>query len=168
MERQLGITPALSALLSSAYDHLPHKPARTLLAPGGEVAWDDCCEGQLWVRVTSVSQAYITPRGGGAAASQCQPVRWDLSLAVGILRCAAVLDDDGNAPTPRAITADAAEMVEDMGSLADAVICHDSTDLERVTLGSWTPLGPQGGCHGGEWAVTATVLVCACETPEHR
>lgn len=163
MERQLGIVPALSALLSTAYDHLAVKPGRTILAPGAQVAWDDCCDGQMWVRVVSVTPAYQTSRSGNVA-SACAPVRWDVVLGLGILRCAAVLDDDGNAPTAKAISADAATMVSDMGALADAVICHEHLDLERVVLGAWSPQGPQGGCHGGEWSVTARVLVCGCET----
>ena len=49
-------------------------------------------------------------------------------------------------------------MLRDLAVLQEVVLCHPQT---RSIL-NWTPLGPQGGCHGGEWQFTISVGTCAC------
>lgn len=142
------LTPALDDLLAAVVTALPASVGRAVVAPGGEVAWDDCCDGQAWVRVISVAPTYQ---------ARCGIVKWTISLGIGVLRCAAVLDDDGVAPSPRQITADGHEMIADMDAIAHLIQCADDLPLDP-TLGNWTPLGPNGGCHGGEWSATAMLL----------
>lgn len=159
----LIIDAPLRGLLDTVTDSLTPTPGRSVLAPGSEVAWDDCCDGQVHVRVITVEPNYPTAQRGNATVSgNCDPVAWSVTLGVGVIRCAAVLDDDGNAPAPHQITADARQMLDDMNTLAQALTCHTFPGLDRLALSTWNPSGPMGGCHGGEWLVTATVLSCAC------
>lgn len=115
------------------------------LAPGADPAWDNCCDGQLYSKIVDVEPVY--PENRKADGSYCAPVRWTVTAAVGVLRCAAVLDDRGVAPRPSAITANGYEMSADMLAILGVLAC--STKLSEVLR--WEPLGVEGGCHGGEW-----------------
>ena len=71
-------------------------PDRRFVAPGSEVAWDDCCDGQLWVRILRVFPSTSFPSKttafdpcGSALAAQ---------IGVGILRCQTGLDSEGRHP----------------------------------------------------------------------
>lgn len=146
----------LQALLDTVTSGLTQRVGRAVIAPGGEVAWDDCCDGQAHVRVINIEARYPTER------AMCDVASWGVTLGVGVIRCAAVLDDDGNAPAPHQITADARQMTRDMHEVAQALTCNDFPGLDRMRLDTWSPQGPMGGCHGGEWTATATVLACGC------
>lgn len=131
-------------LLTASWDALDHKPGRSILQPGMSVAWDDCCDGQLWVRINSASPVY--QNGSGCS------VAMDVTYSVGLVRCVAVLDDRGRAPRPERITEDGLAAIDDMCTLYSTL---DNLKLgHRLNIGNWTPLGPNGGCAGGEWAVT--------------
>lgn len=153
------IAPLLDEILTAIADALPVKPARQVISPGLP-AWDDCgCDdepGQLALRVTGVNPVW--PRNGQG---NCEPAMWSISLAISLLQCVATVDDQGNAPSSDMITADGIEMYTAMQLLLSAIVCNvaplDVIDGD-TTIGSWTPLDPQGGCAGGEWSFTVRVL----------
>lgn len=121
-------------------------PGRVVpLAPGVAPAWDDCCDGQLYSRIMAVTPIYSTTRT--AQGARCTPVRLDVQAAIGLLRCAAVVDDRGAAPSAREIFTDGLEMSADLALMLTALQC--SSKVSQVT--KWVPLGVEGGCHGGEW-----------------
>lgn len=144
----------LTELQQRATAALSPTPGRSQVVPGMEVAWDDCC-GQLSVRVLTVTPRYGKVNASGAF---CAVYDWTVQLGVGIVRCVSTVDDRGNAPTAAKLTAEAAQMVADMAAIQNALLCTDLgavTDaVVQVQLGEWTPSGPNGGCAGGEWAVT--------------
>lgn len=142
-----GYLLILDELLTAVYDELTVKPGRSLVAPGAEVAWDDCCEGQLAVRIVRTEAIYKSTNGG------C-PIGYRVVLGVSIVRCAATVDDRGRAPSPSQISADGHRVTRDMSEVARAIQCYDSPDAMRTWLGEWTPSGPNGGCAGGEWTMT--------------
>lgn len=148
------IGPILSAAVYAAADALYPRPTRILLQPGAEVAWDECCGGQLWGRVVRVSGR--TKPGSGFNA--CAILFWEVVLAVGVIRCVAVSAEDGTAPSDEAITADAWQFLSDLAAIQEALACR----VDLAGVGDFTPLGPQGGCAGGEWQFTVRVPVCAC------
>lgn len=125
-------------------------PPRVFVNPGGEVAFDDCCEhgGQLWVRVIRAHPVSPIPTKVTREVPCQDPV--GVQLGLGIIRCVHVLGDDGDAPSADVLTADARQMVCDMASLLRAIECCD-TDDEGTTLDQWLPIPAQGGCVGGEW-----------------
>lgn len=141
-----GIPVGMTELVGAVYDHLSVKPGRTIVAPGASVAWDDCCAGQLWARVVSVTPVYQGSRSSAACV-----IAHDLTIGVGIVRCVAVVDDRGRAPSATQISADGNSGLRDMREIADALHGHQPVDALSAQLGVWTPSGPDGGCAGGEW-----------------
>lgn len=152
--------PLLQAVLAEVQARLTEPVGRASLTPGAEVAWDDCCRGQLWVRV-----AETTPSGSGTQSGSRQPCGvhlWQVVLGVGVMRCAHVLDDDGEAPTPAQLTADTVATTRDRADVEEAITCGMASLAEQVHLVRWDPLGPQGGCVGGEWLFIARIGTCGC------
>jgi hypothetical protein len=130
---------------------------RAVLAPGIEAAFDDCCEGQVWVRLVQLAPV-TTLQTRKASGHHCAVDTWNVTVEIGVVRCAAVVDDEGNAPTPPEITADADQVIADMESLMAAIqCCMEPTDFVR-----WEPQGVLGGCAGGKWTVVTRVAGCRC------
>jgi len=131
---------------------------RVALYPGAQVAWDDCCGGQAWLRVVE-----IIPSGGDRRLrTACGPPLWQVTLGIGVLRCAAVVSDYGEAPSPEALTADTLQMLTDMSALQQAFECQIAPAVLSADHLRWVPLGPSGGCVGGEWLVTVRFDNCPC------
>lgn len=136
---------------------------RAFLAPGQQVAHDDCCDGQLWVRLISAFPSG-RPFPNPDSAQPCGILLMALQLGLGIVRCAHTVDDNGNAPTPEELTEDTLGGTLDASILLSAIQCCElplATD-KLIGLGTWTPSGPQGGCVGGEWSLTVGVGNCGC------
>jgi hypothetical protein len=149
------IHPVLLGMLGCAATALHPPPGRALVSPG-PVAWDDCCDGQVWVRLVSLAPI-------PAATQPCGVTMWQANIAVGVLRCASVLDDQGVAPPAARITAEAGMVSQDATNLAHAIQCCMCPLAERINISNWVSLGPEGGCVGGEWMLTALIPNCRCE-----
>ena len=138
----------LDDVLSVTAGYLTEDVGRYFVAPGGEIAWDDCCNGQHWLRVTSVEPVI------SGAYTPCL-IGWNVNIGLGVVRCVAVLDDRGIAPSAAALTADACTILADTSALARALLETGGVAsvgcVENVTMNTWSPLGPTGGCAGGEW-----------------
>lgn len=140
---------------------------RTFIAAGGPPAWDICCqvglaEGQAWVQLQSVVPTLNfpmpAPPGRGFA-------EWAVSVNLGVLRCAAVPDDQGNPPSEQAIANDVLKVSRDRLLMQQTVECcfiQELYDPDVCMIGAWTPLGPQGGCVGGQQNLTFPVPACSC------
>lgn len=139
-----SITPTLTPVTS-----------RNFIQPGEEVAWDECCNGQLWIRVVGLEPQMSTVKGNG---QPCGVLWWDALLAVGVIRCVHVVDDRGVAPTAAELTEDALQMVADLTAIQQAIICDPIT----TRMMAWVPLGPQGGCAGGEQRFVVRLAPCGC------
>lgn len=122
--------------------------------PGSQVALDytgNCAEacGMAWVRLSgmypSISIGQISQR-----AANCQDM-WGLEVEIGIVRCASVLDDQGNPPSDAQLLADAQVQMADADTMRRAVLCCLSP--KDFLLGAYTPTGPQGGVVGGTFTV---------------
>jgi len=138
-------------VLAVVQSELTVQPGRVVLAPGVNVAWDDCCDGQLAVRVVNT-----VPQFQRNARQGC-PVGFLVTLGVSLVRCVATLDDQGQPPAPWEMDHDGSVMMRDMGQIATALQCFQPEHALSSYLGEWVPLGPEGGCAGGEW--TFTVLL---------
>lgn len=156
---RLPVHDAMQNLLNAVDVEMRHDTAIQFLAPGEQVAWDNCCEdggggGQLWVRCVQV-----VPGWPNRDAEQKCGVRLATAvLGVGVIRCAHTLDDQGNPPTAEEMTGDATRIMEDMEDMFSGI----SSNFEFVhKLGQWIPLGPDGGCAGGEWTVNVRLQPCA-------
>lgn len=150
------------------------KAKRILLAAGAEVAWDECCDGneetgsgQLWVRLIEFYPTGPFP-GREARPTNCSPVLMAASLGIGIIRCAHGMDSKGRAPKAEDLSADALRMTADASVLLEAIKCciPGLKNVEKAAIQTWLPLGPEGGCVGGEWQVIVGLGTCACPEPE--
>lgn len=150
----------MGAVLEDVATYLGDRVERVLLQPGDEVAWDDCCNGQLAVRLISL----VPIPSGTPGARPCPPAGWNATLGISMIRCVATLQDDGEPPTAEAITVDALDVLGDMALIQLAIDCvtRARPEVQRLELLSWTPLGPAGGCAGGEWRLHMFVPSCAC------
>lgn len=133
-------------------------PCRVATYPGPEVPWDSCevnaagDNGQLW--------ANLLPTFSIQGEGSCQVITFQAEI--GIVRCAATLDDDGNPPTVQQVALDAAQQAEDADAIYRAVMCCPSRSeaVRSMILSAWRPVGPSGGCAGGIWTVRGVLNVC--------
>src|SRR5262245_23066536 len=87
--------PLLAEILDCGESNLTNPVALAVIPPGNTVAWDQCCDGELWVRLVSLvgSPALSQPRR-----QPCQAI-YQARIEVGVIRCAHVIDDSGAAPS---------------------------------------------------------------------
>jgi hypothetical protein len=152
--------PVLEMILGQAEPYLDPPVGRAAIYPGLEVAWDDCCSGQLWVRLINVVPSGVGQQPGAVVG--CKPLQWTALIGLGALRCAASVDDSGRAPSPATLTAEALQMSADRTALAEALQCAIAQYVSQLSFVRWDSLGPQGGCVGGEWLVQVNFDNCSC------
>lgn len=136
-------------------------PCRFGVETGTTVAWDTCGEGdcadtdgQLWASLTALTVV------GANSGPECVTVQW--TAQVGVVRCAAPMGEDGSAPSTTLTRADVDQQAADADAIRYALSCCESRGdaLRDVALVSWIPLGPAGGCVGGQWTVRGVLDVC--------
>lgn len=155
-----------------ALDRVNAPACRSFVAPGADAPWDTCCdcpagEGQAWVAVSRYfpTESFPDPAAG---AHRCHPREYAVELVAAVLRCATVVDDAGQPPSAAAVTDDARKVGRDRQALLEAILCGyvgDDADPGEFRLGEWTPLGPLGGCVGGQWTLTVRAPYCPCPDP---
>jgi hypothetical protein len=132
------------------------------LNPGLVVPDDDCCEGQLSVRVIQRFPSRTFP-SIDTTASNCNPLFWSVELGVSVMRCAHTVDDDNSFPTGPEMTADALAINRDAALLETAIrCCWVPRGTEKKMIQQWTPRDTTGGCMGGEWTVFYAQVSCGC------
>lgn len=161
------VGPILSSALVCARDGLSAPPARGFIATG-QIAWDDCCAGQVWARLIDMTP--LEGATGGltgrvtAGGQPCGPLMWRATIGVGVLRCAAVVNESGDAPAAAVLSTEALRTLMDMAELSEALQCCFAPQVDRLAMQRWDPLGPDGGCVGGEWTFTVLVDACRCSS----
>lgn len=108
---------------------------------------EDAC-GQAWVRVTDsfmASTLGVQDVDGGNCGLEMNVV-----VEVGVLRCLRI-PEKGEANTAEEMVAAFEQQQSDMLAIRRALLCCDSIDSQDVILGTFAPIGPQGGLYGGVW-----------------
>lgn len=154
------------------------------LHPGQSVPVDYCCEcdvggeageGQAWVR-----PGRIYPTSGrfpvqlvDAAPCPAGLGLWAVELVLGVYRCAAAMDDDGEPPSCDRTWGDTEKLLSDAAALRAAISCcfpnmgdPGEGDPPVVVVGGWESLGPSGGCVGGQMTVTVQFSDCCPDGEE--
>lgn len=157
------LAPITSAILDCVVRSLSKQVGRALVMPGNSIVHDDCCDGQAWVRVISVvgSSALSNP-----AMQPCLPL-YQVRLGIGVARCAHTIDDDGLAPTPAEMTADAFQTFQDRADIVRALICCVpeielmKPFLKTIRVEDWLPDTISGGCLGSEISMTFSMDLCS-------
>lgn len=120
------------------------------------VPLDTCCncssgEGQAWVAV-----GRTTPMNQTTAGLIPCITNFEASIQIGVARCAATVDSQGNAPDPDLIGIQALAAMRDRKTMYSAIYDWMNTqdiDVHDVTVGDWVP-SVQGGCQVGVIDVT--------------
>lgn len=147
----------LDHYLAIAAAALTPVPGKQFVLAGGEVPWDQCdCNGQVWSRIVNVQPIFGTSRANG---QPCAVLRWEVTLAVGVIRCVAVPSQNGTLPTGVKMTADGHQAADDLANLMQAVLCDPLTS----SVNSGQPVGPGGGCAGSEVEFLVKLNACDCE-----
>ena len=146
-------------------------PGRCCAIPGGAVVLDDCCNGTAWVRMDRVDTVPFRSRDVeqpvfGWSGAPCGPNLARIVLGVGVMRCAATMDENGTPPDCERLAFEMQRWLSDMDALyATALCCQDDTvEVFSIDPLAMAPLGPAGGCVGGELTVAYTVDLCPCKT----
>jgi hypothetical protein len=130
----------------------------------GNVAWDDCCKGQLTLTVEGLFPSSTFPLPDITSIA-CQAGLIGVSMKVLLLRCAPGPDGRGNPPTCEQLDAAARTNLEDMLAVWLGVSCC-LADMQPEVDGimrAQTPLGPDGACMGSETLFTLGFLnECGC------
>jgi hypothetical protein len=148
------------AILAAAHTGLTNDVNRALITTG-QIAWDDCCEGQLAVSYTRTSPTEtfpteavtISPYGDGM---ECSPPYEIGEISVQIVRCAPQALDGQNAPDPDALTNAALQTLIDANQVRRSVataLCLLKADVTQrfdYFIRDQLMLGPEGGCSGSE------------------
>lgn len=142
------------------------KPVNRYLITTGQIAWDDCCDGQLAVSYTRTSPTesfpteQVTPVG-----LDCTPAYEIGEITVQITRCAPQALNGQNAPSSDALTKHARQNLIDANQIRLAVsraLCalkEDVTNSFDYFVRSQLMLGPEGACDGSELYVYAGLKV---------
>lgn len=153
----MALKDTMQALLDCAEQALidAGRPAQSVvrLEPGVEAVWDECCDGYLYVQLRTATPK--DPRGN------CGVTLFTSSLFVGILRCAATLNDNMQYPEAEVLNGEARTIADDLETILNAINCCFGQN-RSVRVQVWTALS-QGDCSGGEWQVDVTSEVpCGC------
>lgn len=144
-----NLAACLCAELATASEEsgIPAPQLCTVL-PGSAVAFDYCDNGGMaFSRLVGIAPVVTN-------ASRCA-TEFEVSVDVSIMRCAPMIGEEGELPT--AAEQLAASMLQnfDMGVLHKVLTCCKVPDsFMDLTLGTFVPIGPEGGCLGGVWTGT--------------
>ena len=121
--------------------------------PGNAVSFESCDEcsngscGSAYVN-PGTTWSYQTFPSPAFDAACTLPLAY--TIDVGIQRCFPTMEEDGTLPPAGVITETALNVMQDQWALHKAIRCCEF-EQGKIVLGSWTPIGPQGGCVGGFW-----------------
>lgn len=121
------------------------------IVPGEAAAGDyfNCtgASGMAWVRLT---QSYRASQVGVAnvQVGNCGK-ETGFDVEIGIMRCAALARANGLPPSPKSVREAAALQIMDMETMVRAVNCCPEIHSKDYVVGSYQPLGPEGGVVGG-------------------
>jgi len=124
----------------------------------GDIAFDSCCDGMLWVRWTSVYLTSSFPIEVQAFAP-CHSQALVADYEVGLLRCVPRVQTAGRnviLPTPDELAASALELASDAQAVLRGV-CGTATGWgreKRYVMGRSLPVNTEGGCGGSVVPVT--------------
>jgi hypothetical protein len=144
-----GLSACLCAELTVAQDEASIPlPCLCTTLPGAVVAYDVYAEGGMaWSRLAAITP--VTTNIGFCA------VEFDVTVEVGITRCGPVMDEAGNPPSEAEQLAASMLQNFDMGILHKVLTCCTvPKSFSFTSMGTYTPVGPDGGVIGGTWSAT--------------
>lgn len=156
-----------SAILTAATNGIT-TPVNRYLITTGQIAWDDCCAGQLAVSFTRISPTESFPTEAVALPGdsvECTPPYEIGEITVQITRCAPQALNGQDAPSPDALTKHGRQNMIDANQIRHSVsvaLCAlkaDVTNRFDYFVRSQLMLGPEGACDGSELYLYAGLTV---------
>lgn len=80
-----------------------------------------------------------------------------LQIEMGMLRCIASGDSQGNPPSQAELLRASLQTSADALLMRKAVFCCDAVPTKDFILGNYTPTGPLGGLVGGTWGLAVAI-----------
>jgi hypothetical protein len=167
----LPYAQSLLSCLCAALSEQANPPEICCLRAGDEIIqdfgqeFDECCNGQAYVRVVSFAptgnpEAMFPAPSTDNAVTGCGVPAWALNLEMGVFRC---IDTDHQLSCTD-WTNVAIQQMADAKAIRVALCCW-LAELEpmSVQIKDWTPKGPEGGCIGGIMNVAVEVVNCDCD-----
>jgi hypothetical protein len=156
------------AILTAAQAGLTVSASRYLITTG-QIAWDDCCDGQLAVSYTRTSPTDAFPTEAIALSPPvgegCSPGYEIGEISVQMIRCAPQALNGQNAPSVKALTDYARQTLIDANQVRRSVtsaLCSLKADVPNrldYFIRDQLMLGPEGGCAGSELHLYAGLAV---------
>lgn len=142
---------------------VPGEACRCCIVHGAAATWWDCSRGQAWVRLVQLASPPVS-----ASKRKCLPVsnhvRVNATVELGVLRCAPQPDEGALAPTCEQIAASNVEVLADMETMYSMPACCALPS--ETAFGNYTPMGPMGGCVGGNLHLVVPAWLCTdCPSP---
>jgi hypothetical protein len=156
-----------SAVLTAASNGLT-LPVNRYVITTSQIAWDDCCAGQLAVSLTRTAPTESFPTEAVTlvgSSGDCVPPYETAEITVQITRCAPQALNGKDAPTPDALTQHAKQNMIDANQIKHAVslaLCALKADFTTgfdYFVRSQLFLGPEGACDGSELYLYAGLAV---------
>lgn len=116
--------------------------------PGDQVIWD-YKEGMAWVRLANEYPTTTFPTIDNRPRGGCPP-SVGATLEVGVLHCAPGIKGTKRLPTQAEQFEATRLQMATKRAIHRAIAC---CGFDPMVLGSYSPLGPQGGLVGGQWLV---------------
>jgi hypothetical protein len=142
---------------------------RAIVAPGVDIAWDNCQCGQLAAFHKRTYRSRNFPQDATDQFTKCDNFTVVFDLSMTLVRCVAIMSDNGVPPKPAQVLADLQNQEEDAYVLWTTLDCS-LRELQAVNLVSSyiinqeTTLGPQGGCAGTQVDFKLSLYPpCPCE-----
>jgi len=165
----------LDAVLQCACESLTGSefgcPDRSFVAIG-EVAWDDCCNGQLWVKANRLYRSTIFPEMNLTVSPCSGPYAMEFEL--GFLQCAPTSHTDGSPPTVDELETSSRAVYGAAEAIRRGISCcfvgwqetmQGAGILLDVLPGEMNFLGPDGGCVGALMSGFVHLDGCVCDAP---
>lgn len=121
--------------------------------PGDAIATDYVSEdaGMAWVRLESGWPSTSFPVPSGLASCDA-PLAFNLE--VGLAYCAPIFDSDGTPPNLVEMFESTRLQMAGMATIRRAILCCFPGKSQDVVLGTYQPIGPEGGVVGGFWSIS--------------
>lgn len=157
------------ACLQVACESNDNPPGSFMFLPGAQATADIsqfenlCCPGTAYVRMGAIfpsGSAFPEP-DTSADSLKCGPMALGVIVELGIMRCSPAGDVQHVATAAEWSAAFQQQMI-DAASMRKAVCLYQSQYAYpgEVIIGSWSPVGPEGGCLIGVQLATISISGC--------
>lgn len=117
------------------------------------VEWPTAGKGVAWLGLSGIFESSAFPQQNSGTSRCGSPLA--ASISVGVLRCYKV---GTTAPSPDESLLYMDKQMADMAAMRAALTCCPAKETLgfEISLGGYTPIGPEGGVYGGIWVATVS------------